>query len=99
MAELPILDVRGVGKTYELNGLKIEALRDANLTVRKGAPGLASVPHRLVVMNDVCGCELLMDSILCMFVAGLGLVSLLLIGTGILFKRAAKDPAIAPITA
>lgn len=36
MAELPILDVRGVGKTYELNGLKIEALRDANLTVKKG---------------------------------------------------------------
>jgi NitT/TauT family transport system ATP-binding protein len=36
MAELPILDVRGVGKTYELNGQKIEALRDANLTVRKG---------------------------------------------------------------
>ncbi len=36
MAELPILDVKGVGKTYELNGLKIEALRDANLTVKKG---------------------------------------------------------------
>ncbi|MBR0658404.1 ABC transporter ATP-binding protein [Neoroseomonas oryzicola] len=36
MAELPILDVRGVGKTYELNGQKIEALRDANLTVKKG---------------------------------------------------------------
>jgi len=36
MAELPILDIRGVGKTYELNGQKIEALRDANLVVRKG---------------------------------------------------------------
>ena len=36
MAELPILDIRGVGKVYELNGQKIEALRDANLTVRKG---------------------------------------------------------------
>ncbi|MBW6399491.1 ABC transporter ATP-binding protein [Roseomonas sp. HJA6] len=36
MPELPILDVKGVGKTYELNGLKIEALRDANLTVKKG---------------------------------------------------------------
>ncbi len=36
MAELPILDLRGVGKTYELNGQKIEALRDANLVVRKG---------------------------------------------------------------
>jgi NitT/TauT family transport system ATP-binding protein len=36
MAELPILDLRGVGKTYELNGQKIEALRDASLTVRKG---------------------------------------------------------------
>ena len=36
MAELPILDLRGVGKIYELNGQKIEALRDANLVVRKG---------------------------------------------------------------
>jgi NitT/TauT family transport system ATP-binding protein len=36
MAELPILDIRGVGKIYELNGQKIEALRDANLTIRKG---------------------------------------------------------------
>ena len=36
MAELPILDLRGVGKTYELNGQSIEALRDANLVVRKG---------------------------------------------------------------
>ncbi|BDG70127.1 ABC transporter ATP-binding protein [Roseomonas fluvialis] len=36
MAELPILDVRGVGKIYELNGQKIEALRDANLVVKKG---------------------------------------------------------------
>ncbi|MBR0679905.1 ABC transporter ATP-binding protein [Roseomonas eburnea] len=36
MAELPILDIRGVGKIYELNGQKIEALRDANLVVRKG---------------------------------------------------------------
>jgi NitT/TauT family transport system ATP-binding protein len=36
MAELPILDIRGVGKIYELNGQKIEALRDAHLTVRKG---------------------------------------------------------------
>jgi NitT/TauT family transport system ATP-binding protein len=36
MAELPILDLRGVGKIYQLNGQKIEALRDANLVVRKG---------------------------------------------------------------
>lgn len=36
MAELPILDVRGVGKIYELNGQKIEALRGADLIVRKG---------------------------------------------------------------
>jgi NitT/TauT family transport system ATP-binding protein len=36
MAELPILDLRGVGKVYELNGQKIEALRDANLVVKKG---------------------------------------------------------------
>ena len=36
MAELSILDVRGVGKIYELNGQKIEALRGADLIVRKG---------------------------------------------------------------
>jgi NitT/TauT family transport system ATP-binding protein len=36
VAEIPILDVRGVGKIYTLNEQRIEALRDANLTVRKG---------------------------------------------------------------
>ena len=36
MAEIPILDIKGVGKTYILNDARIEALRDANLTVRKG---------------------------------------------------------------
>jgi NitT/TauT family transport system ATP-binding protein len=36
MAELPILDIRGVGKIYELNGQKIEALRGADLVVKKG---------------------------------------------------------------
>ncbi|NKC30050.1 ABC transporter ATP-binding protein [Falsiroseomonas selenitidurans] len=36
MAEIPILDIQGVGKTYILNDSRIEALRDANLTVRKG---------------------------------------------------------------
>jgi NitT/TauT family transport system ATP-binding protein len=36
MAELPILDLRNVGKVYELNDLRIEALRDANLVVEKG---------------------------------------------------------------
>jgi NitT/TauT family transport system ATP-binding protein len=36
MAELPILDLRGVGKVYELNGQKIEALRGADLVVKKG---------------------------------------------------------------
>ena len=36
MAELPILDISGVDKVYELNGQRIEALRDANLTVRRG---------------------------------------------------------------
>ncbi|MBU8539657.1 ABC transporter ATP-binding protein [Roseomonas tokyonensis] len=33
---MPILDIQGVGKTYILNDSRIEALRDANLTVRKG---------------------------------------------------------------
>lgn len=36
MAELPILDLRNVGKVYELNDQRIEALRDANLIVEKG---------------------------------------------------------------
>ena len=36
MAELPILDLRNVGKFYELNDQRIEALRDANLVVEKG---------------------------------------------------------------
>jgi NitT/TauT family transport system ATP-binding protein len=36
MAELPILDLRNVGKVYELNDQRIEALRDANLVVEKG---------------------------------------------------------------
>jgi NitT/TauT family transport system ATP-binding protein len=36
MAELPILDLRAVSKTYELQGQRIEALSEANLTVRKG---------------------------------------------------------------
>ena len=36
MAELPILDLRDVGKVYELNDQRIEALSDANLVVHKG---------------------------------------------------------------
>jgi NitT/TauT family transport system ATP-binding protein len=36
MAELPILAVRGVGKTYTLGEQRIEALRGADLVVRKG---------------------------------------------------------------
>jgi len=36
VAEIPILDIKGVGKTYTLNDTRIEALRDANLRVKKG---------------------------------------------------------------
>jgi NitT/TauT family transport system ATP-binding protein len=36
MAEIPILEIKGVGKTYILNDTRIEALRDANLSVRRG---------------------------------------------------------------
>ena len=36
MPEFPILDLRHVGKVYELNDQRIEALRDANLVVEKG---------------------------------------------------------------
>ena len=32
MAELPILDLRNVGKVYELNDQRIEALRDQLIT-------------------------------------------------------------------
>jgi NitT/TauT family transport system ATP-binding protein len=37
MAETPILEMRNVGKTYTQAGRPIEALRGANLTVKKGA--------------------------------------------------------------
>jgi len=36
VAEIPILDIKGVGKTYTLGDQRIEALRDANLTIKKG---------------------------------------------------------------
>jgi NitT/TauT family transport system ATP-binding protein len=36
MAELPIIDVQNVSKTFELQGQTIHALRDASLTIRKG---------------------------------------------------------------
>jgi NitT/TauT family transport system ATP-binding protein len=36
MAELPILELRQVSKRFTLQGQTIDALRDANLTVRKG---------------------------------------------------------------
>ena len=35
-ATIPILELKGVGKAYELNGQRIEALRGADLSVRKG---------------------------------------------------------------
>jgi len=34
------------------------------VVVTDGARGLAGVPHRLVVMNDVCGCELMGPAVL-----------------------------------
>jgi len=36
VAEIPILDIQGVDKTYTLGDQRIEALRDANLTIHKG---------------------------------------------------------------
>src|SRR3954447_26699198 len=35
-APIPILEMRSVGKTYSQNGRSIEALRGANLRVKKG---------------------------------------------------------------
>ena len=35
-ATTPILDIRGLSKQFEFNGDRIDALRDANLTVKKG---------------------------------------------------------------
>jgi NitT/TauT family transport system ATP-binding protein len=32
----PIIDIRGVSKTFHLQGLEIQALQDANLSIRKG---------------------------------------------------------------
>jgi NitT/TauT family transport system ATP-binding protein len=36
MAETPIIEMRNVGKTFAQNGRAVEALRGANLTVKKG---------------------------------------------------------------
>ena len=36
MAETPILEMRSVGKTFSQSGRAIEALRGANLVVKKG---------------------------------------------------------------
>ena len=36
MDEIPILELRGVAKAYELNGARIDALSGASLSVRKG---------------------------------------------------------------
>src|SRR5581483_7892377 len=36
MAEIPILEMRNVGKTFAQNGRAVEALRGANLLVEKG---------------------------------------------------------------
>jgi NitT/TauT family transport system ATP-binding protein len=33
---VPILEIKGVSKSFALNGARIEALKDANLSVRKG---------------------------------------------------------------
>jgi NitT/TauT family transport system ATP-binding protein len=35
-ATIPIIDIRGVSKSFELQGQTIQALKDANLTIRKG---------------------------------------------------------------
>ena len=35
-APIPILEMKNVGKTYSQNGRSIEALRGANLQVKKG---------------------------------------------------------------
>src|SRR3954468_20566627 len=35
-AKTPILEIKGLSKQFEFNGDRIEALRDVNLTVRKG---------------------------------------------------------------
>src|SRR5579862_3849406 len=36
MAELPLIDIKGVSKVYQLQDQTIHALSDANLTIHKG---------------------------------------------------------------
>ena len=35
-APIPIIDIRNVSKQFEMQGQRIEALRDANLRINKG---------------------------------------------------------------
>ncbi len=36
MAEIPIIDIKGVSKIFQLQDQTIQALSDANITIRKG---------------------------------------------------------------
>jgi NitT/TauT family transport system ATP-binding protein len=78
VAEIPILDVRGVGKIYTLNEQRIEALRDANLTVRKG---------EFVCLIGASGCG---KSTLLRIVAGFEAPSA---GTALMWDKPIGEPA------
>jgi len=78
MAELPILDLRNVGKVYELNEQRIEALRDANLVVEKG---------EFVCLIGASGCG---KSTLLRIVAGFEPPS---VGEALMWDKAIAGPA------
>lgn len=58
-----------------------------HLTITHGAPALTGVPHRLVIYNDVCGCELMGVLIGNVIAAALGVVGLVLGGVAIVYRR------------
>lgn len=57
------------------------------LTVTRGAAGLAGVGHRLLIFNDVCGCELLAVFWGDVIAAGMGLAGLTLGAIGVAARR------------
>lgn len=58
-----------------------------HLTIAHGAPALTGVPHRLVIYNDVCGCELMAVFFGNVIAAALGIVGLALGGVAIAYRR------------
>jgi NitT/TauT family transport system ATP-binding protein len=77
-ATIPILELRGLTKQFEFNGDRIDALRDANLKVRKG---------EIVCLNGASGCG---KSTLLRIVAGFEKATR---GSALMWDRPIEGPA------